>query len=79
MNKEKFPNRETEPEIQWTPEKFIEELPTKEGIPTYAINEYLEIKLEDGKTEIYVGGKKFMHCKFLILNIPKEDIDLGKE
>ena len=38
MNKEKFPNREIEPEIQWTPEKFIEELPTKEGIPTYAIN-----------------------------------------
>lgn len=41
----------------------------------YVINEYIKLRLEKGKTQIYVGGKKFIHCKELMLNIPKSDIE----
>ena len=38
------------------------------------INEYITLKLENGRTYIYVNGKKFIQCIRLILNIPKSDI-----
>lgn len=41
---------------------------------TFYVNDYLSLKLENGKTNIYVNGKKFNQCKFLLLNIPKESI-----
>jgi len=40
------------------------------------INEYITLKLENGRTYIYVDGKKFIQCIRLILNIPKSDIPL---
>ena len=40
------------------------------------INDYISLKLENGKTYIYVNGKRFIQCIQLILNIQKEDIPL---
>ena len=38
------------------------------------INEFLTLKLEEGKTQIYVNGKKFLQCTRLAINIPKLSI-----
>ncbi|KKM08312.1 hypothetical protein LCGC14_1725100, partial [marine sediment metagenome] len=38
----------------------------------FVINKYITLKLEDGKTNIYVNGQIFDQCKFLFLNIPVE-------
>jgi hypothetical protein len=38
------------------------------------INQYITLKLENGKTFIYVNGKRFIQCIRLILNIPKDEI-----
>lgn len=35
----------------------------------FQINEYLSLKLEDGKTNIFVKNKLFRQCKFLLLEI----------
>lgn len=40
----------------------------------FTISEFLTLKLEDGKTYIYVKGKKFIQCKRLVINIIKQDI-----
>ncbi|NVM34164.1 MAG: hypothetical protein HWN81_01125 [Candidatus Lokiarchaeota archaeon] len=40
----------------------------------YELNKYLSLKLEDGKTNIYIGEELFLQCKSLILNIPKNKI-----
>lgn len=40
------------------------------------INQYITIKLENGKTYIYVNGRRFIQCIRLILNIPKSDVHL---
>ena len=48
------------------------EWPKKE----YTINHYLTLRLENNRTNIYVNGKRFTQCKFLLLNIP---IDKVKE
>ena len=36
----------------------------------FIVNEYLTLKLESRQTNIYVGGRIFQQCKYLILNIP---------
>jgi len=36
----------------------------------FIINKYLKLKLEFGHTNIYVGGRLFKQCKFLLLDIP---------
>ncbi|MFX1499555.1 MAG: tetratricopeptide repeat protein [Promethearchaeota archaeon] len=40
----------------------------------YQINDYLTLKLEDKATNIYVDGKQFIQCKFLLLNIPFDKV-----
>jgi len=40
----------------------------------FKINDYLSLELWGGKTFIYVNGKKFKQCKYVLLNIPIEDI-----
>jgi len=51
------------------------------AIPTIEkeINQYITLKLESGKTFIYVNGKRFIQCIRLILNIPKEDLPIYDE
>ncbi len=36
----------------------------------FTINAFLDLRLEDGRTNIYVKNKLFMHCKYIILSIP---------
>ncbi len=40
----------------------------------FNVNEYITLKLEDGRTNIYIKGELFRQCKFLLLNIPVEEI-----
>ncbi len=45
----------------------------------YQINDFITLKLEGGHTLIYVEGEPFRQCKFLMLNIPIEEISLYDE
>ena len=38
----------------------------------FNINEYIILKLENGKTNIYIAGKRFKQCKYLFLMITRE-------
>ncbi len=40
----------------------------------FIINKYLELRLEYGNTNIYVGGRLFKQCKYLLLDIPVTSI-----
>jgi len=39
----------------------------------FKINEYLTLKLAFSKTVIYVAGRRFRNCKFLLLEIPENE------
>ena len=41
----------------------------------FTINEYLTLKLEGGETFIYVAGERFRQCRFLMINLPLEEIE----
>ena len=43
------------------------------------INEYITIKLVNGRSFIYVKGRRFIQCIRLILNIPKYDMPMYDE
>ncbi|MFX1488839.1 MAG: leucine-rich repeat domain-containing protein [Promethearchaeota archaeon] len=45
--------------------------PTKE----FKVNQYLKLKLEGGRTNIYVNNRRFIQCMYLLLNIPIEKIE----
>ncbi|KKK40262.1 hypothetical protein LCGC14_0505600 [marine sediment metagenome] len=45
----------------------------------FKVNEYITLKLESKKANIYVKGELFEQCKFLLLNIPAEEIDSYNE
>ena len=47
----------------------------KYKITEYQINKYLKLKLEYGKTNIYVNDQKFRQCKYLLFNIPTQKIE----
>ena len=42
---------------------------------TFKVNDYITLKLEDGKTNIYVNDVYFNHCKFLLIDIPINEIN----
>jgi glycine cleavage system H protein len=45
----------------------------------FKINDYITLKLENDKTNIYVAGKKFIQCKSLIINIPFDEVESYSE
>ena len=45
----------------------------------FQVNKFIRLKLEDGRTNIYVGGELFEQCRFLFLSIPVGDIRLIDE
>ena len=57
---------------------FIDYISEKRERPKkeYIINHFLTLRLENNRTNIYINGKLFIQCKFLLLNIP---IDKVKE
>lgn len=40
----------------------------------YRINEYLSLKLENKQTTIYVNGRRFTGCKYILINISSNNI-----
>ena len=54
---------------------ILENLNMKE----YIISDFLTLKLENGKTNIYIKGKKFLQCKRLMINILKQDVPIYDE
>jgi len=51
--------------------KFISE----ERELEFKINDYINLKLEFSRIHIYIGGKFFIGCKYLLLNIPVKKIN----
>ncbi len=49
--------------------------PIKKEATEFRIHKYLTLKLEKGKTVIYVNDEKFLQCKFLLIEITKEKIN----
>ncbi len=41
-------------------------------IKEFKVNKYLKLKLENGKTNIYIKGELFINCKYLLLNLPED-------
>lgn len=41
----------------------------------FQVNDYLTLKLEEHKTVIYVAGERFRQCKYLLIDIPVEEIE----
>lgn len=39
------------------------------------LNDYLKVKYENGQTKLYINDQYFRKCKYLLLNIPEDDID----
>jgi Leucine-rich repeat (LRR) protein len=48
-------------------------------VKEFKVNEYITLKLEGGKTNIYVKEELFNQCKFLILNIHVSEISSFEE
>jgi len=44
-------------------------------VSEFRINKYLTLKIEGARTIIYVAGKRFIQCKFLLLNIPISEVE----
>ena len=40
----------------------------------FKVNDYISLKLEGKKTIIYVANEKFHKCKYLLINIPLDEI-----
>ncbi|MBY9011479.1 MAG: hypothetical protein KGD70_03815 [Candidatus Lokiarchaeota archaeon] len=38
----------------------------------FKVNKFLGLRLEKGKTAIYVDNKSFDQCKYLLLQVPRE-------
>jgi uncharacterized glyoxalase superfamily protein PhnB len=45
----------------------------------FRVNRFLTLKLEEGKTNIYVNDELFNQCKFLLLNFNSNQITLFNE
>ncbi len=44
-------------------------------VKEFKINQYLKLKLEGGRTNIYVNNRLFRQCMYLLLNIPVDKIE----
>lgn len=40
----------------------------------FVINKYLSLKLENNKTNIYIKGIKYLNWKYILIDIPVENI-----
>ncbi|KKN26007.1 hypothetical protein LCGC14_0878950 [marine sediment metagenome] len=45
----------------------------------FKVNHLITLKLEGKDTVIYVAGKRFQQCKYLLINIPEDSLDSTKE
>ncbi|MFX1376813.1 MAG: leucine-rich repeat domain-containing protein [Promethearchaeota archaeon] len=49
--------------------------PTQKKSLEFKINDFITLKLENGKTVIYVKDEKFLQCKYLLIEIPKDSLE----
>lgn len=42
----------------------------------FIVSDFISLKLENGKTSLYVNGKLFNQCKYLLLEIPEKKLNL---
>ena len=46
----------------------------------FKLNDFLTLKLEEGKTRIYVKGEKFeYYCRPFLVSLPTDKVDMYKE
>ncbi|TFF99492.1 MAG: hypothetical protein EU541_04760 [Promethearchaeota archaeon] len=45
----------------------------------FKINEYIKLKLEQNKVNIYIDGKKIIQCKYLLLQKPQDNQTVQEE
>ncbi|MFX1476884.1 MAG: hypothetical protein ACFFCI_02015 [Promethearchaeota archaeon] len=45
----------------------------------FKINDYITLKLENNKTNIYVKDELFLQCKFLLITIPTNKVTSLKD
>ena len=45
----------------------------------FKVNNFITLRLEGKDTVIYVAGKRFQQCKYLLLNIPIEKVSTFDE
>ena len=45
----------------------------------FVVNKYITLILEEGKTQIYLNDNLFMQCKFLLIDIPIENVSFFDE
>ena len=45
----------------------------------YIVNKHIKLKLENEKTNIYIDGELFRHCKFLLLFLTEEIFSHSEE
>ena len=51
----------------------------RSGIQEFKINNYLKLKLENGRTFIYVNNRRFRQCMYLLLNIAVDRVEDADE
>ncbi len=49
--------------------------PKEKKVIEFKVNNYITLKLEKSKTVIYVNKEKFLQCKYLLIEIPKESLN----
>ena len=54
----------------------IYELNIRPEIEEFQINEFLSVKLEDDECVIYVNGKPFNQCSYILISVPKIDANI---
>jgi len=59
--------------------KYLDNDEKKLILKEFKVNEYITLKLEGGKTNIYVKNQLFDQCKFLLLNIPVDRLSTFDE
>jgi len=53
---------------------YITKFEKLEDIHYFRVNDFIELKLKNSKTIIYVNGIEFKQCKYILLNIKKNNI-----
>jgi len=48
---------------------------SQKSLQEFKVNDFITLKLEGNNTVIYVDGKEFKHCKYLLLKIPIDEIE----
>ncbi len=60
------------------PQKFVEYCreQLKEFHKEFKVNDYITLKLIDDETVVFINNKKFIDCKYLLLNISDEEVEI---